>query len=83
MNLGGVLVMSVSAVVCVELTIECLSLPVVSIDAVSGQCIRVDSIRGELPCSALPAHYIQQIVHRPAVAIYRDPPSSDIGEVLP
>lgn len=63
------------------LVVDQLSLPLVSVDALTGKCIRIESPAGYLPCSKMPDRYVQQRVYQPPATEFRDPPVFDIAGV--
>lgn len=65
----------------VKVTGEYLSLPVVSVDAVSGECVRIESPAGDIPCSRMPANYVSQIVYSAPANSYRSP--REVSQVQP
>lgn len=60
-----------------------LSLPVVTVDAVTGECMHIDSPDGELPCSGMPERYIRQSAPRAEIDAYRAPENRVVAQVHP
>jgi len=56
-----------------------LSLPVVSYDTETGECVRVESPRDEFSCGYMPDRYIHQWVYQPVTYPISDPELAAVG----